>query len=117
MGREWPAADVADMILLIDDLSHKVIDGKYRLSETQARAILDLRLQRLTALGRDEIGDEMAKLAAEINEYLSILGSREKLMGILRDELVAVRERFATPRRTQLRSEERRVGKEWGRKC
>lgn len=102
MTREWPAADVADMIGLIDDLSHKVIDGKYKLSETQARAILDLRLQRLTALGRDEIGDEMKKLAAEINEYLSILGSRDKLMGILRAELVSMRERFAVPRRTQI---------------
>jgi len=102
MTREWPAHDVADMIGLIDDLSHKVIDGKYKLSETQARAILDLRLQRLTALGRDEIGDEMKTLADEINEYLSILGSREKLMGILRAELVSVRERFAVPRRTQI---------------
>jgi DNA gyrase subunit A len=102
MTREWPAADVADMIGLIDDLSHKVIDGKYKLSETQARAILDLRLQRLTALGRDEIGDEMKKLAEEINEYLSILGSRAKLMGILRSELVSMREKFAVPRRTQI---------------
>lgn len=102
MEREWPAADVADMIGLIDDLSHKVIDGKYKLSETQARAILDLRLQRLTALGRDEIGDEMKKLAEEINEYLSILGSRDKLMGILRAELVSMREKFAVPRRTQI---------------
>lgn len=102
MTREWPAHDVADMIGLIDDLSHKVIDGKYKLSETQARAILDLRLQRLTALGRDEIGDEMKKLAEEINEYLSILGSRDKLMGILRAELVSMRERFAVPRRTQI---------------
>ncbi|WP_341703218.1 DNA gyrase subunit A [Ferrovibrio sp.] len=102
MARNWPAADVADMITLIDDLSHKVIDGHYRLSETQARAILDLRLQRLTALGRDEIGDEMKKLALEINEYLSILASREKLMALLREELVSARERFATPRRTQI---------------
>ncbi|PJI37880.1 DNA gyrase subunit A [Ferrovibrio sp.] len=102
MTREWPAHDVADMIGLIDDLSHKVIDGKYKLSETQARAILDLRLQRLTALGRDEIGDEMKKLAEEINEYLSVLGSRVKLMGILRGELVSMRERFAVPRRTQI---------------
>src|SRR3546814_327951 len=102
MVREWPAADVADMILLIDDLSHKVVDGTYRLSETQARAILDLRLQRLTALGRDEIGEEMKGLAEQINEYLSILFSREKLMGVLRDELVSVRERFSVPRRTQI---------------
>ncbi|WP_298721294.1 DNA gyrase subunit A [uncultured Ferrovibrio sp.] len=102
MERDWEASDVADMIALIDDPSHRVIDGKYKLSETQARAILDLRLHRLTALGRDEIGDEMKKLADEINEYLSILGSREKLMGILRSELVAIKERFATPRRTEI---------------
>ncbi|HEX6959451.1 MAG TPA: DNA gyrase subunit A [Ferrovibrio sp.] len=102
MERDWPAEDVADMITLIDDPSHRVVDGKYKLSETQARAILDLRLHRLTALGRDEIGDEMKQLADQINEYLSILGSREKLLGILRSELVAVRERFATPRRTEI---------------
>ena len=102
MTRLWPASDVAAMIALIDDPSYRVEDGHYRLSETQARAILDLRLQRLTALGRDEIAEEMAKLAAEINEYLSILGDRVKLMALLRGELVAVRERFATPRRTEI---------------
>ncbi|WP_374630431.1 DNA gyrase subunit A [Ferrovibrio sp.] len=106
MTRLWPASDVASMIALIDDPSHRVEDGHYRLSETQARAILDLRLQRLTALGRDEIAEEMAKLAAEINEYLSILGDRVKLMGLLRGELVAVRERFATPRRTEIQDVE-----------
>jgi len=102
MERNWPAADVADMIMLIDDPSHRVIDGHYRLSETQARAILDLRLQRLTALGRGEIEGEMAELAEQINGYLELLGDRAKLMALLRAELVSVRERFSTPRRTEI---------------
>jgi len=106
MTRLWPASEVASMIALIDDPSHRVVDGHYRLSETQARAILDLRLQRLTALGRDEIGDEMKQLAEQINEYLAILGDRTKLMALLREELVAVRERFAVPRRTEIQDVE-----------
>ncbi|WP_428247365.1 DNA gyrase subunit A [Ferrovibrio sp.] len=106
MARQWPASEVASMIALIDDPSHRVEDGFYRLSETQARAILELRLQRLTALGRDEIGDEMKQLAEQINEYLAILGDRTKLMALLRDELVAVRERFAVSRRTEIQDVE-----------
>lgn len=103
MGRDWPAHDIAPLIALVDDPRHRINeDGTYRLSETQARAILDLRLQRLTALGRDEIGDELSKLAAEISDYLEILRSRVRIMGIIRDELVQVRESFATPRRTQI---------------
>ncbi len=106
MTRLWPASDVAAMIALIDDPSHRVVDGHYRLSETQARAILDLRLQRLTALGRDEIGDEMKELADQINEYLALLGDRTKLMAMLRSELVAARDRFAVPRRTEIQDVE-----------
>jgi DNA gyrase subunit A len=103
MGRDWPAHDIAPLIALVDDPRHKINeDGTYRLSETQARAILDLRLQRLTALGRDEIGDELSKLAAEISEYLEILRSRVRIMGIIKDELIEVRDAFATPRRTQI---------------
>lgn len=103
MGRDWPAKDIAPLIALVDDPRHKINDdGTYRLSETQARAILDLRLQRLTALGRDEIGDELSKLAAEISDYLEILRSRARIMGIIKDELVQVRETFATPRKTQI---------------
>ncbi|MFC4172583.1 DNA gyrase subunit A [Microvirga sp. GCM10011540] len=103
MGRDWPAHDIAPLIALVDDPRHKINeDGTYRLSETQARAILDLRLQRLTALGRDEIGDELSKLAAEISDYLEILRSRVRIMGIIRDELTEVRNSFATPRRTQI---------------
>jgi DNA gyrase subunit A len=101
MGRDWPAHDIAPLIALVDDPRHKINeDGTYRLSETQARAILDLRLQRLTALGRDEVGDELSKLAAEISDYLDILRSRVRIMSIIRDELTEIRNTFATPRKT-----------------
>ena len=103
MGRDWPAADVAHYIMLIDDPRHRVnADGTYRLSETQARAILDLRLQRLTALGRDEIGEEMRQLGESIKDYLDILRSRARIVTIIKDELIAVRNEFATPRRTEI---------------
>jgi DNA gyrase subunit A len=103
MGRDWPAHDIAPLIALVDDPRHKINeDGTYRLSEAQARAILDLRLQRLTALGRDEIGDELSKLAAEISDYLEILRSRVRIMSIIRDELTEIRNTFATPRKTQI---------------
>ncbi|WP_229428816.1 DNA gyrase subunit A [Microvirga pudoricolor] len=103
MGRDWPAQDIAPLIALVDDPRHRINDdGTYRLSEVQARAILDLRLQRLTALGRDEVGDELSKLAAEISDYLEILRSRARIMGIIKDELTQVRDAYATPRRTQI---------------
>src|SRR5215207_2541562 len=103
MERDWPAADLAPLIALVDDPRHKINeDGTYRLSETQARAILDLRLQRLTALGRDEIGDELQKLANEISDYLDILRSRARILGIIKTELAEVRDAFATPRKTQI---------------
>ena len=102
MERDWPAADVADLVALIDDPLHKVgDDGTYRLSETQARAILELRLQRLTAMGRDEIGDELKQLGAQIFDLLDILRSRTRVMAIIRDELVETRDEFATPRRSE----------------
>ncbi len=101
--RHWPAQDVEALIQLIADPRHLIAaDGTYRLSEEQARAILDLRLQRLTALGRDEIADELEKLAAEIRDYLDILGSRERIQTIIREELVDIREEFATPRKTEI---------------
>nr|WP_279479456.1 DNA gyrase subunit A [Aureimonas sp. SK2] len=103
MEREWEAKDVAPLIRLIDDPRHRISDaGTYRLSETQARAILDLRLQRLTALGRDEIGDELNAIGNEIRDYLEILSSRVRVRDIIKEELTAVRGEFATPRRTQL---------------
>ncbi|WP_330082559.1 DNA gyrase subunit A [Methylocystis iwaonis] len=103
MARDWPAKDMAPLVALIADPRHKLADdGTIRLSEAQARAILDLRLQRLTALGREEIAEALNKLAAEIAEYLEILGSREKLFGIVKDEMLAVKVAYATPRRTQI---------------
>ena len=93
MGRDWPARDIAPLIALVDDPRHRIAeDGTYRLSDAQARAILDLRLQRLTALGREEIGGELTKLAAEIADYLDILRSRVRILDIVKDELKAVRE-------------------------
>lgn len=103
MERRWPAKDVAPLVALIDDPRHGLEeDGTYRLSEEQARAILDLRLQRLTALGRDEIDSELEKLAASIRDYLDILSSRIRIMTIIKDELTEISEEFATPRRTEI---------------
>ncbi|MBK0400033.1 DNA gyrase subunit A [Limibaculum sp. M0105] len=101
--RRWPAAAIADYIRLVDDPSHTMNeDGTYNLSDAQARAILDLRLQRLTAMGVKEIGDELEGLAAKITDYLDILRSRERILGIVREELEAVRAEFATPRRSEI---------------
>jgi DNA gyrase subunit A len=103
MTRSWPARDVAPLIQLIADPRHLITEeGTYKLSEEQARAILDLRLQRLTALGRDEIAEELEKLAAEIRDYLDILASRARIQVIIKEELKAVRDEFATPRRTEI---------------
>ncbi len=103
MTRRWPAADVEALIRLIDDPRHEVNDdGTYNLSEEQARAILDLRLQRLTALGRDEISDELNQLAEEIKGYLEILASRDRVLEIIRNELVEIKTAYATPRRTEI---------------
>ena len=103
MGRDWPAKDMAPLVELIADPRHRLSDdGAIRLSEAQARAILELRLQRLTALGREEISEALNKLAVEIADYLDILRSRERLFGIVKDELLAVKEAHATPRRTQI---------------
>jgi DNA gyrase subunit A len=110
MAREWPAKDMINMVMLIDDPRHRVsLEGTTRLSAEQAKAILDLRLQRLTALGRDEIKEELDKLAAEIADYLDILRSRARIQAIIKDELAAVRKQFATPRRTQISEDEAEV--------
>ena len=99
--RDWPIAEIAAYIKLIED--DELADTlTYRLSETQVRAILDLRLHRLTALGRDEIGGELETLAKAIAEFLSILADRQKLYGVMRDELLAVRDAFATPRLSEI---------------
>jgi len=101
MGRDWPAYDMAPLVALIDDPRHPVSDaGIVRLSATQARAILDLRLQRLTALGRDEIAEELNALAVEIADYLEILRSRIRIMDIVGHELATIKAAHATPRRT-----------------
>ena len=103
MDRAWPARDVAALIVLIDDPRHSVSeDGTYRLSEAQARAILDLRLQRLTALGREEIEAQLNEIAGKIRDFLDILASRLRIQTIIKDELVAVRNAFGTPRRTEI---------------
>ncbi|WP_020591808.1 DNA gyrase subunit A [Kiloniella laminariae] len=103
MEKAWPARDVETLIKLIDEPGRSVDEnGNYYLSETQARAILELRLQRLTGLERDKIAGELEEIAAQIRYYLEILASREKLMGILREELVEMKAKYATPRRTEI---------------
>ncbi|MFT6945132.1 MAG: DNA gyrase subunit A, partial [Yoonia sp.] len=103
MTRRWPAAAILEYIKLIDDPTHPANDdGSYNLSEAQARAILELRLQRLTQIGVTEVTDELKELAGKIRQYLEILGSRERIMQIIRDELTEVRDLFAVPRRTEI---------------
>jgi DNA gyrase subunit A len=103
MARDWPAKDMAPLIELIADPRHKLnADGSYRLSEEQAKAILELRLARLTALGREEIGDELKKIAEEIKDYLAILSSRVRIIDIIKSELTSIRNEFSVPRRTEI---------------
>ncbi|MEM6939265.1 MAG: DNA gyrase subunit A [Pseudomonadota bacterium] len=103
MTRRWPAQDILPYIALIDDPTHTANDdGTYNLSEAQARAILELRLQRLTQIGVKEVTDELEELAAKIKEYLEILASRERIMGIIHEELTEVKDLFAVPRRTEI---------------
>jgi DNA gyrase subunit A len=110
MSRDWQAKDVSAMITLIDDPRHRLApDGTARLSMEQAKAILDLRLQRLTALGREEIGEELDKLAVEIADYLDILRSRARVQAIIKAELTAVKSEFATPRKTVIVDQENEV--------
>src|SRR5467141_4060257 len=110
MSRDWPAKDVAAMITLIDDPRHRLAeDGTARLSFEQAKAILELRLARLTALGREEISEELDKLALEIADYLDILRSRARVQSIIKSELAAVKSEFATPRKTVIIEQEGEV--------
>jgi len=103
MAKEWPASDVASLILLIAEPGREVAaDGTYRLSEAQARAILELRLQRLTGLERDKIAEELTEVAKLIEGYLELLGDRDKLFALMRKELLEIKEQFATPRRTEI---------------
>jgi DNA gyrase subunit A len=113
MGRNWPAKMLEPLIQLIADPRHKLnADGTYKLSEEQTRAILDLRLQRLTQLGLEEISAELEKLAVEIKDYLEILGSRARVRSIIKDELTDVKTNFATPRRTEIIENEGEVDDE-----
>ncbi|MEA2846834.1 MAG: gyrase subunit, partial [Rhodospirillaceae bacterium] len=103
MARDWPAAEVAPLIALIAEPGRDVaIDGTYRLSELQARAILELRLQRLTGLERDKIAQELTEVAKLIEGYLELLGDRDKLFALMRKELIEIKDQFATPRRTEI---------------
>ncbi len=103
LAKRWPASDMAPLIALIDDPEYPMHeDGTYQMSEIQAKAILDLRLHRLTGLERDKIGDELKEITDSIAEFLSILASREKMLDVLRNELIEVKTKFNTPRRTQL---------------
>jgi DNA gyrase subunit A len=103
MARDWPAKDIGPLVDLIADPRHRITaGGTIRLSDEQARAILDLRLQRLTALGRDEIGDELKKLGEEIKDYLAILSSRTRIVDIIKKELLDIKAEFGTPRQTEI---------------
>ena len=102
LRKAWPAGEVETLVKLIDEPDRKVENGTYRLSEAQAKAILDLKLQRLTGLERDKIHEELITIGEEIKECLSILASREKLYGIMREEFVAIRDEYGTPRRTKI---------------
>lgn len=106
MARDWPAADVEPLIELIDEPDRKVVEGSYKLSEKQAKAILDLRLHRLTGLERGKIHSELKEIGDQIVDFLDILRSRERLYGIMRDELVEMKEEYATPRRTEISADE-----------
>ena len=100
--RDWAAGEVAKYIGLLDDPGREVIEGQYRLSNAQARAILELRLQRLTGMERDKLGEEMEGLAQRIADYLEVLQSRPKLFEVMRAEFLAIREKFADERRTEI---------------
>ena len=102
LEKSWAAKDVESLIMLIDEPDRKVENGLYRLSEAQAKAILDLKLQRLTGLERDKIHEELVTIGEEIKECLSILASREKLYAIMQSELVAIKDEYATPRRSKI---------------
>lgn len=107
MKQKWPAKGVRDILKIINDQRYKIAkDGTYKLSETQARAILDLRLNRLTALGRDEIAEEMKQLAEKITTYLGILNKRDRLYAILKGELEEIRKKLPSPRRTEIIKQE-----------
>jgi DNA gyrase subunit A len=101
MERSWDAEEVIPLLELVADHRNVIIDGKCQFTETQARAILDMKLSRLTGLEKGKIDNELKELAVDIKKYLTILGSHEKLMSILRNELIEVKEEFANDRRSE----------------
>ncbi|MDD5586381.1 MAG: DNA gyrase subunit A, partial [Alphaproteobacteria bacterium] len=105
MARAWPARDVAPLIALVDEGGTRE-DGAYKMTEAQAKAILDLRLHRLTGLERDKIGNDLRVLVEQIKDFLDILANRARILGIMTEELTAIREKFATPRRTTIEEQE-----------
>jgi DNA gyrase subunit A len=112
LKRAWKVFDVEPLIRLIDEPGYPIVDGTYRLSEAQGKAILDLRLHRLTGLEREKIAAELNELVEEIKAYLHILGSRDKRLEILRDELLEMKENYATPRRTTIEDGEMNIDEE-----
>lgn len=102
MSVEWEAEDIAPLIYLVNDPNSIYVDGKCRLTEAQAQAILDLKLHRLTGLERTKISDELSFLAEQIKDFLDILSSKERVYGIIREELTKIKEDFANPRRTAI---------------
>ena len=102
LGRDWPMEEIRSYIALVEAVEPQKADKAYRLSEAQVRAILELRLHRLTALGRDEIGNELEGLAENIGELLDILANRARLYAVMREEFDEVEAEFATPRVTEL---------------
>ncbi len=106
MERHWPALDIAPLIALVDEDGLNKGAGTYRLSETQAKAILDLRLHRLTGLERDKIGGDLHAVVDQIKDYLDILANRARVLDIMKEEITAIRDRFATPRRTTIEAQE-----------
>jgi len=112
MRRDWKAADVDVLLALVEDSGNVLEGGRIRFTEAQARAILELRLARLTGLEREKIDGELTELAVEIKHYLELLGSREKLYALMRQELVDVRNEFAVPRRTEIQDSESEIDME-----
>jgi DNA gyrase subunit A len=103
MERDWPAENVAPLLALIDDVGNTITaDNTMRLTEAQARGILELRLARLTGLEREKIQAELTEVATRIGELLEIIGSRIRRLEVMRDELLAARAKIASPRKSSI---------------
>ena len=102
LARDWPAGEIAPLLKLVDDYRNEINNGRVKLTEEQVKAILEMRLSRLTGLERNKLDEELGGIAEEIKDKLETLGSHEKLKGIMRAELIAIRDEFATPRMTEI---------------